>query len=354
MKVAVISMGSVSSQWVVEKLKQYFDVVDEYHIKYFEVQLTGKELIILYKGEEFKSYDCIYAKGSFRYANILESITSALEENTYLPLRANAFTMGHNKILTHLVLQKNKLPMPKTFIASSVIAAKKVLKDIKYPVIMKLPSGTHGVGVMISDSYDSASSMIDTLTALKQSFLIQEYIETGGSDIRALIVGDQVIACMKRQAVKGEKRANVHAGGSTNKGKLSKSSEKIVIRAAKALGCDICGVDLLETPSGPKIVEVNLSPGLQGISKVSDIDLADIIAKFLFEKTKELKKTKTKKEHTSMMQELLSEEQELITQVEYRGERIILPKLVSKLSKFEENDDVVITSKKGNITIKKY
>lgn len=347
-------MGSVSSQWVFKKLSNYFDIVDDYRIRYFEAQLTGKELNILYQGKIFGEYDCIYAKGSFRYANILESITNALEKKTYFPITSSAFTIGHNKILTHLVLQKNNIPMPKTYIAASVTAARKILKSIKYPIIMKLPSGTHGVGVMIGDSYESAVSMIDTLTALKQPFLIQEYIETGGEDIRAFVVGNKVIASMRRQAGEGEKRANIHAGGSAKIVELSDESKKTALRAAKALGCDICGVDLLETPSGPKIVEVNISPGLQKITEIAKVDIADKIAKFLFEKAKEFKKEQTRKAHESVMKELLSEEQELITQIEYRGERILLPKIISKLSKFEENDDVVITSKKGSIYIKKY
>ncbi|MBI5065423.1 RimK family alpha-L-glutamate ligase [Candidatus Woesearchaeota archaeon] len=354
MKAAVISMGSVSSQWIVDKLKAYFDVVDDFKIKDFEVQLTGKELSILYKGKEFGSYDCIYAKGSFRYSNVLRSITNASNKNVYMPIKEDAFGIGHNKILTYLALQQNKIPIPKTYIAASVSAAKKILKDIKYPVIMKLPSGTHGVGVMISDSYESASSMIDTLIALKQPFLIQEYIETGGSDVRAFVVGDKVIASMKRQAASGEKRSNIHAGGSAKPIELSEKTKAIAIKAAKVLGCDICGVDLLETPSGPKVLEVNLSPGLQGITKATEIDIPEKIAKFLYEKTKEMKSKKVSEEQESMMKELTEEEQELVTQIEYRGERILLPTVVSKISKFDENDDVVIKSSKGNITIKKY
>ncbi len=354
MKVALISMGSVSSQWISEKLRNYFDTVDEYKIRDFEVQLNGKEVSVLYQGREFGKYDCIYAKGSFRYSNILKSITITLSKDAYMPTQATAFEIGHNKILTHLVLQQNKIPMPKTYIAASVHAAKKILKVIKYPVIMKLPSGTHGVGVMISDSYESASSMIDTLTALKQPFLIQEYIETGGVDIRAFVVGDKVVASMKRQAITGEKRANIHAGGSAKPVELSEAVKKIAIKAAKAVGCDICGVDILETPSGPKIVEVNLSPGLQGITGVTKIDVADKIAKFLFEKTREVKSKKTSSEQENIMKELMGEEQELVTQIEYRGERILLPKISSKLSKLEENDDVVIKSNKGSIYIKRY
>ena len=103
--------------------------------------------------------------------------------------------------------------MPDTYVVSSIEAAKKILKQVKYPIILKFPHGTQGKGVMIADSFAAASSMLDTIESLKQPFLVQEYVETEGSDIRAFVVGDKVVAAYKRKAAIGEKRSNIHAGG---------------------------------------------------------------------------------------------------------------------------------------------
>ncbi|MCK4522161.1 MAG: ATP-grasp domain-containing protein, partial [Nanoarchaeota archaeon] len=207
MKSAVISLGSVSSKWIVKAMSKYFDSVDDIDIRDIEINISAEKLNVLYKGKQLNDYDCIYAKGSFRYQPILRAITTALYDTTYMPIKAPAFTVGHDKVLTQLDIQKNKIPMPKTYLSSSAQAAKKILEKMNYPIVMKFPSGTQGKGVMFADSYSSASSMLDALSALRQPFLIQEYVETGGVDTRAIVIGDKVVASMKRESTQGEKRA---------------------------------------------------------------------------------------------------------------------------------------------------
>jgi len=155
MKIALMSLGSKSSLMTLEALKKYFDTVEDINIKNVEVTLGSKGLSILYNGKPLKKYDCIYAKGSFRYAPLLRSITTALYGTTYMPIKPNTFTIGHDKLLTHLALQYYKVPMPDTYVISSVDAAKKILKKVKYPIILKFPHGTQGKGVMIADSFCS-------------------------------------------------------------------------------------------------------------------------------------------------------------------------------------------------------
>src|SRR3989338_11247211 len=127
MKAAIISLESTSSKMVAEAMKKYFDQVDMIHLKSIEVDL-GKEGGVFYNGKELENYDCVYLKGSFRYANLLRSIATFLEGKVpYMPLPANAFTTVHNKLLTHLVLEQQHIPMPKTYISATTESAKELL-----------------------------------------------------------------------------------------------------------------------------------------------------------------------------------------------------------------------------------
>jgi ribosomal protein S6--L-glutamate ligase len=295
---AVISMGSESSQWTAEAMKKYFNHVDELDLRKIDIKISGNEEEILYDGKPLKSYDCIYAKGSFRYAELLKSLTSILERRCYMPLSAESFTTAHDKLLTHLELQKQSIPMPKTYITATVQAAKKVLESIQYPVMMKFPQGTGGKGVMYAESYASASSLLDALHTLKQPFILQEYIDTGGTDLRIIVVGSKVIAAMKRVAGAGETRANFHSGGTGEKIELDAQTKKIATDVARTIKADICAVDILPSKRGPLVIEANISPGLQLISKTTKTDIADIIAKHLYEKTIERKnKEEESKKH---------------------------------------------------------
>ncbi len=348
MKAAVISLGSISSKWTIDALKKYFKEVDHIDIQELEVSLGQKKAEVLYKGKPLPKYDCIYAKGSFRYATLLRAITTLLQKDTYMPLKAGSYTIGHDKILTHLKFQEYNVPQPTTYLAATADAGKKIIKKIPFPVIMKLPAGTHGKGVMLADSPESASSMIDALALLKQPFLIQEYIETDGRDYRIIVVGDRIAAAMKRIAAKGEKRANIHSGGRGEKVTLDAKSTKAALAAARSTGCDICAVDILPSPKGPLVLEVNLSPGLQGITKVTKINVAEIIAEFLYKKTKEFRE-RGKEE---ILKEL-STEQEIHGPLDYRGNRILLPEVVTMASKIKEDDEVILKASKGRIEIKK-
>jgi len=352
MKAAIVSMGSISSKWTAKAMQKYFKKVDMIDIRDLEVSLGGRKAEILYKGDPLPEYDCIYAKGSFRFSNLLRSITTMLRPKCYMPIASEAFTSGHDKLLTHIKLQRNNVPMPETYVATTAEAAKSLIKKMNCPLIIKMPSGTHGKGVMVADSHESAASMIDALAMLKQPFILQEFIDTGGTDIRAFVVGDKVVGAMKRTAVKGETRSNIHAGGAGKGVILDRKTQKTAIEAAKAMGVEICGVDILESMRGPMVLEINLSPGLQGITKATKIDIADKIAKYLSEKAKQ--RTQTKKQETSkkVVREILPE-QEILAKLDFRGDRILLPEFVSKLTQFDDEKEVTIKAEKGKLEIEK-
>ena len=351
-KAAIISMGSESSKMTAEAMKKYFDEVDEIDIKGLEVNISGNTEEILYKGEKLKNYDCVYAKGSFRFSQVLRTITTIMQEHTYMPVKSEAFTVAHDKLLTHLMLQQYSIPMPKTYISTTIQAARTVLSRMNYPIIMKFPQGTQGKGVMFADTFSSASSILDALSALKQSFLIQEFIDTGNSDIRAFVVGEKVVAAMIRKGKSDEKRANMHAGATAEAIVLDDKTKEIAIKAAKATGSEICGVDILLSARGPLVLETNISPGLQGITNNTNIDVANLIAKHLYKRTTERFSAKQEIQKKALMADV-NNEGSIITNLDFRGGRILLSDLVTKLSKLKTEDQVEIIMKKGYIKINK-
>ncbi|MFH1591374.1 MAG: RimK family alpha-L-glutamate ligase [archaeon] len=358
MKAAVISLGSVSSQWTLAEMRKLFDEVEELNLKFIEIVLGERQPTVLYQGKPISKYDCIYAKGSFRYNQLLRALTTSLCKDAYMPVKASAFTVGHDKLLTQLKLEYHRIPTPKTYLSATVDAAKKILEKIHYPIVMKFPEGTQGKGVMFADSLSSANSLLDALVAMRQPFIIQEYIDTGGVDIRALVVGNKVVAAMKRKAIPGEKRANIHAGALGEGVVLDTKTQKLAVSTAKAVGCEICGVDILEGVKGPMVIEVNLSPGLQGVTKATGINVAGKIAKFLFEQTRTIVDSTNAVKAKDIVRDAGNNGEkgmsEIISNLDFRADRILLSEMVSKASKFSEEDEVTITASKGSIEIKKF
>ncbi len=358
MNFALISLGGKSSKKILEEAKSFFDTVDHLNIKDLEVRANSKRLDVLYQGKPIKEYDCIYIRGSFKYALLQQSLTRALHSDIYLPLEPSSFTLGHNKFLTLLELQKNKVSIPQTYFVANVDAAKKLLEQVNYPIIMKIPSGTQGKGVMFADSISSARSMLDALDVFHQPYMIQEFIETNSTDIRVIVLGDKVAASMKRKASKLELRANIHAGGEGINFELDYDTEQVAIKAAKAIGADIAAVDILESNGKPLVIEVNLSPGLEGITKATKKNVAKEIAKFLFDKTREFKNKKTSLHMSNILKEIEiesihSNKKEVLTSLDIKAGIIKLPKIVTDISKFNPDDEVLIESKKGEIKITK-
>ncbi|PIN81668.1 hypothetical protein COV13_00530 [Candidatus Woesearchaeota archaeon CG10_big_fil_rev_8_21_14_0_10_32_9] len=350
---AIISQGSISSKWTLDAMRKYFDEVDEINVMELEINISGNTAQILYQGKPLNEYNCIYAKGSFRYSQILRTLTTLRYDSCYMAIEPSAFTVAHDKLLTQVMLQQHSIPMPRTYISSTVKAAKEVLSNMNYPIIMKFPQGTQGKGVMFADSFGSASSILDALTALKQSFIIQEYIETDATDTRVFVVGDKVVASMMRKGAPDEKRSNFHAGGTCEAIELDEKTKDIAIKAAKATGADICGVDILQSIRGPLVIETNISPGLQGITAATKVDIADKIAKHLFERTKERYSKDSEKRKKEVMNNV-NNEGSIISTLDFRGNRILLSEVATKLSKLTQDDQVEIKIKTGNIELKRF
>ncbi len=352
-RAALLSLGSESSRWTLEAMRRYFATVDDINLKKIEINFSGKEAEVLYEGQPLKEYDCIYAKGSFRYAQLLQGLTSLLGGSCYMPVAASAFTVAHDKLLTQLALQQENIPMPRTYQAATVEAAKSILKQMNFPLIMKFPRGTGGKGVVFAESYASGSSILDAFTALNQPFILQEYIETGGTDIRAIVIGGKVVAAMERRAAVAEKRANVHSGGKVEATELDDRTKRIAVKVARAIKADICGVDILMGAKGPLVIEANISPGLQGITNATKIDVADLIARHLFARTKELRDGEHKQQASKVLKDA-GLQGSLITTLDFRGNRVLLPEVIVKQAGFTEDDDYELVVKHGSLTIKRF
>ncbi len=352
MDAAIISLGSKSSQWTYDEMCKLFESVDTLDLRDLEVDLGGKKHIVLHKGKKMKDYDCVYVKGSFRYLQIMNAVASSVYGTTYTPIEPKAFNIGHDKMLTHLALQRASIPMPETYISANPGGAKQLLEKLSYPIVMKFPSGTQGKGVMFADSYISAASVLDAFSALNQPVIIQKYIETGGKDIRAIVVGDKVVAAMERQAIEGEKRANIHAGGKGQKTTLDYKSKELALKTAKAIGAEICAVDILKNKKGSMVIEVNLSPGLQGITEATGMNIAGKIAEYLYESSKKFHgESAHVSDRLAKAAGMGSEAKTIVTNVKLNRKRICLPEIITEISSFCEGDEILVAAEKNSVVI---
>ncbi len=207
-----------------------------------------------------------------------------------------AVRSSKDKVKNIQVLQKNDIPTPKTIVVRSSQMLAEVVKTIgKYPLILKTSSGSLGVGVMIVESKRAMQSIVEMLHGQRHiSVVIQEYIkESSGKDIRAFVVDNKVVAAMERIARKrGEFRSNYSLGGKIRALTLTKEEEKLALNAAKACELEMAGVDIIRTKTGPKILEVNSNPGIEGITEATGIDVAGEIIKYCVKKYKKINKQK--------------------------------------------------------------
>ncbi|HEX7380345.1 MAG TPA: RimK family alpha-L-glutamate ligase, partial [Pirellulales bacterium] len=150
------------------------------------------------------------------------------------------------------------------------------------PLVVKLLEGTQGIGVVLAETQQAAESVIEAFRELEANILVQEYIhEAGGSDVRCFVIGGKVIAAMERRARAGEFRSNLHRGGTATQARLTPAERSTAVRAAKAMGLNVAGVDILRSNHGPVVMEVNSSPGLEGIERATEVDVAGKIIEFL-------------------------------------------------------------------------
>lgn len=203
--------------------------------------------------------------------------------NVFCLNESQAIVRSRDKLRSMQLFTRSHLGIPTTAFASDPTDINHLVEEVGgAPLIIKLIQGTQGIGVVLAETKKAAKSVIEAFYGIQANMLIQEFVkEAKGADIRALVIGGKVIAAMKRQGPEGEFRSNIHRGGSATQIKLSAAERSTAVKAAKVLGLNVAGVDLLQSDKGPVIMEVNSSPGLEGIEKSTEIDVAGKIIEFI-------------------------------------------------------------------------
>lgn len=248
------------------------------------IEIMKGELKINYLGEELPVPDAIIPRiGASRTFYGTAMIRHFEMMDVFTVTGSLAVSRSRDKLRSLQILSKHEVDMPKTVFASNKSSAKDVIQLIGgAPLVLKILEGTQGVGVVLVDSEKAAKSVLDAFYGMDVNLLIQEFIEeAGGADIRALVVGGEVVGAMKRQGAEGDFRSNLHQGGSATSYKLNRKEKSTALAAAKAMGLGVCGVDMIPSSRGPLVMEVNSSPGLEGIEKSTELDIAGKIMDYI-------------------------------------------------------------------------
>jgi ribosomal protein S6--L-glutamate ligase len=253
------------------------------------MNITAKKPSIHYKGDPLSGFDAIIprigAKRTFYGTAIVRQFETM---GTYTINPSIAITRSRDKLRCQQLLAMKGIDMPITGFAHAPNDIDDLISIIGgSPLVVKLIEGTQGVGVVLTETKKAAESVIQTLMGLNANIIVQEYIkESKGADIRSFVVGDKVIASMRRQAEEGEFRANIHRGGKAEPVKITKDERAAVLKAAKISGLGMAGVDFLRSERGPLILEINSSPGLEGIEKATKKDVAGMIIEYIVKNAK--------------------------------------------------------------------
>lgn len=260
------------------------------------MNITSLAPSIHYKGEDLTDFDAVIPRIGASVTFYGTAVLRQFEMMGVYPLNESvAVARSRDKLRALQLLSRKGIGLPITGFANKPDDIQDLIEMVGgAPLVIKLLQGTQGIGVVLAETKKAAESVIESFLGLKASVLVQEYIkEAGGADIRCLVIGDKVVAAMKRQARAGEFRSNIHRGGSASLIKITPEERSTATRAAKTMGLNVCGVDILRSAHGPVVMEVNSSPGLEGIESATNRDIAGMVISFL-EKNWKQGKTGTK------------------------------------------------------------
>lgn len=270
-------------------------------------QARGHEVVFLNVQQAYMKFDAREPQIRYRGGNVIDEFDAIIPRikpsvtfyacallrqfdamNTYCLNSADAITQSRDKLLATQLFAKNDIHIPVTGFANSPLDTKDLIKMVNgAPLIIKLLESTQGKGVVLAETTKAAESVINAFKSVKTNILVQEFIkEANGQDIRCFVVNGKVVASMQRQAEKGEFRANIHQGGSASKIKITSEERKLAIKAAKILDLPVAGVDIIRSNKGPLLLEVNSSPGLEGIETATGLDIANVMIEAIEKKLK--------------------------------------------------------------------
>ena len=248
------------------------------------VNITSNNPVLRYGGKSLPRYDAVIPRIGASVTAYGLAVLRQFEMQGVYPLNESvAIGRARDKLRALQLLARAGIGLPITAFAHGPRAAEEVVREVGgAPVVIKLVEGTQGLGVILADTEAWANSTIEAFSAASVNILVQEFIrEAEGTDVRAFVIGGRVVAAMKRVGVSGEFRSNLHRGGVPQAVDISFEERLTAVRAAAVLGLNVCGVDLLRSDRGPLVIEVNASPGIEGVERASGIDVAGEIISFL-------------------------------------------------------------------------
>jgi ribosomal protein S6--L-glutamate ligase len=293
MKIAVLSRNKklYSTRRLVEAAEARGHEVRVIDVLRCYMNITSHRPSIHYRGEVLEGFDAVIPRIGASVTFYGTAVLRQFEMMNVFPLNESvAVTRSRDKLRSTQLLARKGIGMPVTGFAHNPDDIEDLLKEVGgAPLVIKLLEGTQGIGVVLAETQKAAESVIQAFMGLKANIMVQEFIkEAGGSDLRCFVVGEKVVASMKRQGPEGEFRSNLHRGGNASLVRLTPEERSTAVRAARIMGLEVCGVDLLRSNHGPVVMEVNSSPGLEGIEKASEKDVAGTIIQYMEKRVTEV------------------------------------------------------------------
>jgi len=298
MRIAIMSRSKTiySTRRLIEAAKERDHEVQVVDTTRCYMNIASHRPSMHYRGEQLEAFDAVIPRIGASITFYGTAVLRQFEMMGTFPLNESvAVTRSRDKLRSLQLLARRGIGLPVTGFARAPDDIGDLIEMVGgAPLVAKLLEGTQGIGVVLCETRKAAESVLEAFMGLNVSILVQEYIkEAGGADIRCFVVGDKVVAAIKRQAKPGEFRSNLHRGGSAELIKITPQERAVAVRSAKIMGLNVAGVDLLRSNHGPAVMEVNSSPGLEGIETATGKDVAGMIIQFL-EKNAEKHKTRTR------------------------------------------------------------
>jgi len=298
MEIAILSRkpSLYSTRRLVDEAKEYGHGVRVINPLHCYMNITTHRPTIYYKSQELRGFDAVIPRIGASITFYGTAVLRQFEMMGVYPLNESvSISRSRDKLRSLQLLSRKGIGLPITGFAHSPDDIDHVIDIVGgAPLVIKMLEGTQGIGVVLAENEKAAESVIEAFLGLKVNIMAQEFIkEAGGADIRCLVIGEKVVAAMKRQAKEGEFRSNLHRGGSAIVTRLTPEERSTAVRAARILGLNVAGVDILRSNHGPVVMEVNSSPGLQGIEEATGKNVAGMIIRFI-EKNARANRTRTR------------------------------------------------------------
>lgn len=286
MKIALLSRNRTlySTRRLIEAARQRGHEVRVLDVLRCYMNVTSLRPEIHYKGETLTDFDAVIPRIGASVTFYGTAVLRQFEMMGVYPLNESvAITRARDKLRALQLLARKGIGLPVTGFAESPDDVQDLIKMVGgAPVVIKLLEGTQGIGVVLAETQQAAESVIEAFMGMRANILVQEFIkEARGADLRCFVIGDRVVAAMKRQAKEGEFRSNIHRGGSASLIRITPQERETAVRAAKIIGLNVAGVDILRSSHGPLVLEVNSTPGLEGIETATGKDIASMIIQFM-------------------------------------------------------------------------